>query len=87
MFSSGAQTRREDLPSNMRSGYETPKAVADRLRSQGVRVIAVGCCNADAAELREIAGGDQNMVMVGSVGELEGKVNQIVRIASAGEMV
>ena len=81
MFTSGAQTRQQVLPPNLQSGWESPKVVADRLRRKGVQVIAVGCCSANAAELRDIAGGSQYTVMARSVQELNSKVNEVVNMA------
>ena len=84
MFTSGAQTPRADLSSSLQAGYESPKVVADRLRGKGVRVIAVGCCNADVVELREIAGDDRFTLMAGSIGDLQRRVGEINRLVTTG---
>ena len=85
LFTRDVQTARADLPLDQQTEeWESPKVVAERLRSRGIRIIAVGCCNANEAELRDIAGGSQYTVMAGSFQELGNKVDQVFRAAISG---
>lgn len=84
LFTAGRQTGRNVLPLNQQTGYESPKVLAVQMRRRGIRVIAVGCCNADENELREIAGESEYTFMARSAQELEGKVDEILRKARTG---
>ena len=85
LITSDAQAGRGDLPPDLQPGYESPKAVADRLRSKGVEVIAVGCCGSSEAELREIAGGERFALLAASSDELKGKVTEVANLVASGE--